>query len=173
MLGVCERRARGTTNLEIAARPTRVAHEARLNIPSSARRDSTEVEGATRFLAVESRRLTFRGGAKQTSAERAEALVSLATEVSVLQTELAALTAPVVSANSVVAAETLKAKMKMFDWKKLNPIAWLKNKLGLSKGTLAMGGEELPLQVNAPYGVEPYQVEATPAAPRKLLASER
>jgi hypothetical protein len=172
VLGVCERRARGTTNLEIAARrPTRVAHEARLNIPSSARRDSTEVEGATRFLAVESRRLTFRGGAKQTSAERAEALVSLATEVSVLQTELAALTAPVVSANSVVAAETLKAKMKMFDWKKLNPIAWLKNKLGLSKGTLAMGGEELPLQVNAPYGVE--ATPATPAAPRKLLASER
>jgi hypothetical protein len=114
----------------------------------------------------------------QSASEQAEELSTLAAEVRLLETELEALIAPsvpdTVSANSVVAGVAAKSKKKVWDWKLLNPIKWIKSAWGMTTtGVGALGDEEEravePLTVS---GSEPYQIEATQTG-RKLLGQDR
>ena len=115
----------------------------------------------------------------QSASEQAEELSTLSAEVRLLETELQALIAPngapdTVSANSVVAGVAAKSKKKVWDWKLLNPIKWIKSAWGMTTGVGALGEEEderavVPLTVSGP---EPYQIEATHTG-RKLLGQDR
>jgi len=118
-------------------------------------------------------------GTTGSASEQAEELSTLSAEVRLLETELQALIAPngapdTVSANSVVAGVAAKSKKKVWDWKLLNPIKWIKSAWGMTTGVGALGEEEderavVPLTVSGP---EPYQIEATHTG-RKLLGQDR
>jgi hypothetical protein len=114
----------------------------------------------------------------QGASEQAEQLSSLAAEVRLLETELQALIAPsapdTVSANSVVAGVAAKSKKKVWDWKMMNPIKWLKSAWGMTTGVGALGEEEeeRAVEPHTVLGSEPYQIEATHTG-RRLLGQDR